>query len=106
MAKRGAFGEALARETEELLYIRLRIDDELKVDRIGHEQRGKNDDSADQLSEDAWKHLSALIQAYRNPDKDYRSKARLITEKDWVSDYDHLARVREWSTGDDGEDAS
>ncbi len=102
MAARGAFGEELQRSAAELAYIRLRPKDELKVDRIGHDERSTKDDDAETLAEHAWNRLALLVTEYQKEDMAYRSKARFISENDWVSDYDHLARVSEWSTAEDG----
>ena len=104
MAARGAFGEELKGDASVFGYVRLHPDNELKVDLIGDDKDKKAD--AKQLAEDSWTRLIGLIQAYRDPSKDYRSKAKGELNKGWVSDYDHLARVKEWSVADDGEDAS
>ena len=101
MAARGAFGPVIQASAAALGYIRLKADDEMVVDLIGDDQ-DKHADASD-LSEDAWKRLSDLVEAYRDPEKDYRSKARPISDAAWESDYDHLARVKEWSVSDDGE---
>ena len=102
MAARGGFGDGLQKGAAELAYVRLRPEEELKVDRIGHDARGKNDEDAVTLAEGAWAHLVAQVKEYQKSETPYISKARYISENDWVSDYDHLARVSEWSTGEDG----
>lgn len=84
-----------------LAYVRLRPEEDLKVEWVG--RQGSKSPSAEELMENSWERLAQLIEAYRDPNKQYWSKARIISDKDWVSDYDHLARVREWSTGDEGE---
>ncbi len=104
MAVRGAFGAQLEKEVAELTYVRLRPDEELKVDRIGHDDRLKKDDDAATLAEQAWARLAALVDEYQQQDMAYLSKARFISENDWASDYDHLARVSEWSTVEEGAD--
>ena len=101
MALRGGFGDQLARETAEIGYVRLRPTDELQVDTIG-EATNKNPSAAD-LSEEAWQRLGRMVAAYRQPDKDYRSKARQAADRDWHDDYDHLARVKEWAITEDQE---
>ncbi len=103
MAVRGAFGDELKGEASALGYIRLRPDDELQVDFIGDDADKKAD--AAQLGEDAWNRLASLVQTYRKPDKDYRSKAKGESNKSWTSDYDHLARVKEWAVAEDGDEA-
>ena len=98
MATRGAFGIEAGNGIDCLSYIRLRPEEELEVDTVEGEE-------ACELAEDAWQELQALIEAYQNSSKAYWSKARPVSDNDFESDYDHLARVREWSTGEDGEDS-
>ena len=99
MALRGGFGEELRRKADLIGYLRLRPSDELQLDAI--EEETDKFLSAHELGEQAWERLRELIEAYRDPSKDYRSRARQVPEKSWESDYDHLARVREWSVVDD-----
>ncbi len=101
MALRGGFGDELARHTAKIGYIRLRPSNELQVDTIAEETKGTP--SAAQLSEEAWQRLGRLVAAYREPEKDYRSKARQAPERNWHDDYEHLARVKEWAVTDDQE---
>ena len=101
MALRGGFGAELARETAEIGYVRLRPGAELQVDAIG--EATSRTPSAAELSDEAWWRLGSMVAAYREPDKDYRSKARQAADRDWQDDYDHLARVKEWAVTDDQE---
>jgi len=59
-------------------------------------------DAAD-LPEIAWAGLEQLIQRYEDPGHPYRSRTAPQFVKMYDSDYDHLARVGEWSSSDDGE---
>jgi ATP-dependent helicase/nuclease subunit B len=45
-----------------------------------------------------------LLIAYQNPDRGYPSRTAPQFVKSYAGDYDHLARVFEWSTGADGEE--
>lgn len=101
MALRGGFGDELARDTAEIGYVRLRPGAELQVDIIG--EATSKAPSAAELSEEAWRRLARMVAAYREPEKDYRSKARQAADRDWQVDYDHLARVKEWAITDDQE---
>jgi ATP-dependent helicase/nuclease subunit B len=101
MAKRGGFGDELARDTAQIGYIRLRPAAALQVDVVG--EASSRGPSAAQLSEEAWQRLGRLVAAYRDANKDYRSKARQAPERNWQEDYDHLARVKEWAVTDDQE---
>ena len=100
MAQKGAFGTHLALPTSQLAYVRLRSSDALDIDAVGDGSR-RNDPPAAALGEAAWARLKDLIAAYQASDKDYRSKARRGAHLDRQGDYDHLARVREWSVADD-----
>jgi ATP-dependent helicase/nuclease subunit B len=55
------------------------------------------------LAQAALDGLMGLISRYRRPSQPYRSRTatRFLTQ---ISDYDHLARVREWSAAADEED--
>jgi ATP-dependent helicase/nuclease subunit B len=89
-------------QIQTLLYPRLRIGDELIVTHIGAQTK---EFDAHQLCLDAWKKLSNLVATYQDPEKGYISRAHPFKENDFSSDYDHLARVLEWSIGkvDSGE---
>ena len=45
--------------------------------------------------------LRGLVRAYADPKRGYLSRARPFRKTD-RGDYDHLARVSEWSIEDDG----
>ena len=47
----------------------------------------------------AWRNLEKLIAAYRRPEQGYLSRYAPVREAELGGVYDHLARVREWSTG-------
>lgn len=98
MAKRGAFGEELRADAASFTYVRLRPAEEFKVEDLDKES------IASELAEEAWTKLEELIRAYSDPAKPYVSKARTARSREWISDYDHLARVLEWSTAEQGED--
>ena len=68
----------------------------------------KNDEGidAETLGERAWAKLSAMIAYYASDTNGYISRAMPFKAGDLEGDYDHLARVMEWSSGgDDGGDA-
>lgn len=45
-----------------------------------------------------------LLAVYQNPEQPYASRTAPQFVKTYAGDYDHLARVMEWSTGADGEE--
>ncbi|CAN7225531.1 double-strand break repair protein AddB [Phyllobacterium sp. LjRoot231] len=103
---RGAFHQVGKRDAADLLYVRLRpngkVDPE-SILKIGTAVNG-SEKSAPELGELSWRRLTELLTAYRDPQKGYLSRALPFKESDLTGDYDHLARVLEWSAGgaDDG----
>lgn len=98
MARSGAFDPLPAgHEASDLAYVRLRPADSLVVDRICE---GRDAPEPAVLVEAAWRQLNELILAYRDPAQGYVSRYAPAYEGDLSGDYDHLARVREWATGD------
>ncbi|MFK5979504.1 MAG: double-strand break repair protein AddB [Rhizobiaceae bacterium] len=83
------------KELSELAFIRLRLNDDLKVDELGD-----NKESAQEISQNALLALKTHIKAYENPSQGYLSRYAPKWEVEFGGDYDHLARVREWSIGD------
>lgn len=105
---RGAFHELGARNAADLIYVRLRpngrVDPE-SILKIGTTANG-SEKTAPELGELAWRRLTELLTAYHDPRRGYLSRALPFKESDLTGDYDHLARVLEWSAGgaDDGGD--
>jgi ATP-dependent helicase/nuclease subunit B len=58
--------------------------------------------SAIELSDEAWTRLEQLLLHYNDPMTGYLSRALPFREGETDGDYDHLARVLEWSAGGDG----
>lgn len=56
------------------------------------------------LAKDSLQRLVRLVRAYRNPATPYPSRPRIMFEAMKTGPYDHLARVKEWSTGEGGEE--
>ena len=56
------------------------------------------------MSEEAWARLESLLIHYRDPETGYLSRALPFREGETDGDYDHLARVLEWSAGGDSPD--
>ena len=82
----------------DLAYVRLRPGETLKVDHICE---GKGAPEPGELVELAWRRLEALIGAYSRQEQGYLSRYAPMREGEIGGNYDHLARVREWSTGGD-----
>ncbi len=94
----GGFADLGAVEPGDLVYLRL-------TGRTppGEEIVRASLGESEALAQAAQVGLIGLIRRYRRPTEPYRSRTatRFLTQ---VSDYDHLARVREWSAAADEED--
>jgi ATP-dependent helicase/nuclease subunit B len=94
MVRGGAFGEPFAgRSLARLFWVALN-----SVER-GEPIRNAVEEgmTADQVAEVALARFTALIAAFDQPARAYVSRARPMFETRYESDYDHLARVREWA---------
>lgn len=98
---RGAFAEIGEAMPAELAYVRLKANGDVDHDAI-HEFK-KELKSGPDLADEAWGRLERLIAYYQQPANGYISRAVPFREGDFSGDYDHLARVHEWSAGGDGE---
>ncbi len=98
---RGAFGELGQLKAADLKFIRLKADGTVAEESIGNIKGAEI--AAEQLAQEAWERLAGLIQHYSDQSNGYRSRALPMREHDMDGDYDHLARVLEWSSGAGGE---
>lgn len=104
---RGGFFKGKALQAGELAYVRLRSDGDVVFQTIEKPRgldTGEPPLSAHALGERAWERLRAIIHYYDNPDSGYISRALPFSEASADGDYDHLARVLEWSAGGDDAD--
>lgn len=103
LLKRGAFQGVGALDPAELAFVRLKANGEVLEESILEFKQKRL--SAEILSETAWRRLDELLGHYNNPTTGYLSRALPFREGDIDGDYDHLARVLEWSAGatDDSE---
>jgi ATP-dependent helicase/nuclease subunit B len=99
MAERGAFGPETKCSISDLAFVRLRAGDTLRIDDIANK-----DFSVSDLTGHAWTELEKLVAAYRQPEQGYLSRYAVMREGEVGGDYDHLARVREWSLGETEDD--
>jgi len=100
---RGAFSELGARQPGELCYVRLRPNGAVEPESILRLRTPKSEKSAMALAEEAWERTERLLAWYDNPETGYLSRALPFKEGDTDGDYDHLARVLEWSAGGDSD---
>lgn len=94
---RGAFGELGQRQAGELCYVRLKANGAVEPESILKFK--KSERTAIDLAEEAWERTERLLSWYDNPETGYLSRALPFKEGDTEGDYDHLARVLEWSAG-------
>ena len=92
MAARGAFSEIPEAETSKLLFLRLTGGDKAGEQRLI---------PVDDLAEETWANLVDLLRQYEDEKTPYLSNPR-PQFLGRFADYDHLARVKEWSSGGEG----
>ncbi|MBS9477156.1 double-strand break repair protein AddB [Ancylobacter radicis] len=96
IAAGGGFSDVPAESTAALTYVRLGVT-ELK------ETSAEAGELAAALATETRARLEQLIAAFENPTRGYASLARPMF-RGRFGDYDHLARVKEWSTGGEGDE--
>ncbi|RWB29447.1 double-strand break repair protein AddB [Mesorhizobium sp.] len=102
LLRRGAFKGLGAREPSQLAFIRLKPNGEVFEESILEYNRKPR--TAADLAEEAWVRLEKLLIHYADPATFYLSRALPFREGETDGDYDHLARVLEWSAGGDADD--
>ena len=101
LAARGAFDGVAKGDVASLLHVRLREGSAFKIDDI----TARQELSAAELAEKAYGELADYIAAFARPETAYVSQRAPVPNQAYPGDYDHLARVKEWSIGtDDGGD--
>jgi ATP-dependent helicase/nuclease subunit B len=94
---RGAFKAIGRRQPANLAYVRLKANGEVIEESIlEHNKKAR---SPVELSELAWSKLEDLLHYYADRSNGYLSRALPFREGEVEGDYDHLARVLEWSAG-------
>ena len=102
LLKREAFRDTGKLQPVDLAYVRLKANGEVLPESIL--KHGRSEKTADELSEEAWERLEKLLLHYADPKTGYLSRAVPFREGEVNGEYDHLARVLEWSSGGDGPD--
>ncbi len=103
----GAFRDAGRLSPENLLYVRLKPADSLLVDQVNNELTGRGDNkkSATDLADQSIEELAKFVEALRSGERGYVSRLIPAQQNDYGGEYDHLARVAEWSTAESEEAA-
>lgn len=103
----GGFADIGAREPGDLIYVRLRPGDRFKPETVNGDpasSRSKTPPKTSaQLAEDAARELVKLLTMLKDGRRGFLSRV-LPESAAIVGDYDHLARVAEWSSGDDNDE--
>ncbi|PZV37710.1 double-strand break repair protein AddB [Mesorhizobium kowhaii] len=102
LLRRGAFKDLGEREPSQLAFVRLKPNGEVFEESILEHNRQPK--TATDLAEEAWARLEKLLIHYADPGTGYLSRALPFREGETDGDYDHLARVLEWSAGGDAGD--
>ncbi|MDO6964692.1 ATP-dependent helicase/nuclease subunit B [Rhizobium alvei] len=103
----GGFKDLPALETEDLLYYRLRPGAGFRIDTVNNEKsaRTKEEDrrSANDLADQALLQMIRLTTSLREGKNGFKSRVAPFKDRDYGGEYDHLARVSEWSSADSDE---
>ncbi|WP_267551279.1 double-strand break repair protein AddB [Rhizobium rhizogenes] len=102
--KQGAFRNIGTLMPENLLYVRLRPGDRFKVDQVNneHSSRGGKTEtkSALDLAQESMDQLVKFVSLLQSGEKGFSSRLIPAQQFEYGGDYDHLARVSEWSTAE------
>ena len=103
VARSGKFEDVPGGDLAGLHYVRLREGKGFRADDITKE-RAQKLMSENELAEKALGQLVDLIINYQKPEQGYVSRYAPPSETRIFGDYNHLARVREWSIAEEGSD--
>ncbi|HWU63446.1 MAG TPA: double-strand break repair protein AddB [Ensifer sp.] len=103
----GGFAEVGVRDPGDLIYVRLRPGDRFKTETVNGDpasSRSKTPPKTSaQLAEDAARELVKLLTLLKTGKRGFLS--RVLPESAKIAgDYDHLARVAEWASGEDNDE--
>jgi ATP-dependent helicase/nuclease subunit B len=105
--KMGAFKDVGRLTPNDLTYVRLRPGGRFKVETVNNELTGKGDKakSALDLAAESIEQLTRFVTLLQSGDRGYVSRLIPAQMNDYSGDYDHLARVAEWSTAESTEES-
>lgn len=105
----GAFRAIQARETDDLLYVRLRPGHRFCADVVNNEKRkasaAAQPKSAMELADEALGELSRFVAVLRSGEQGFMSRLIPASARDFGGEFDHLARVAEWASAENSEEA-
>lgn len=107
--KAGAFRKLGAVTPEDLLYVRLRPGDRFSCDKVNNEHANatakRQPKSALDLAQESIAQLTRFVVSLREHKAGFASRLVPMMQSDFGGEFDHLARVAEWSTADDDGEA-
>ncbi|MEM9276952.1 MAG: double-strand break repair protein AddB [Pseudomonadota bacterium] len=98
IAEAGGFMDVGKAELAEIAFIRL-----IQGKKFGLQSISDNKNPIPDIISQTQANLEALIAQYQNEDTGYVSRRAPFRDGDISGDYDHLARTREWSFGEEGD---
>ncbi|MCV3735113.1 double-strand break repair protein AddB [Rhizobium sp. TRM96647] len=105
--KRGAFRDLPSMPPGDLTYVRLkpgdRFDDEVVNNEHARPTKDRQPKSAEDLADDALLQLEKLLAQLLSGHYGFASRVIPEAEREFGGEYDHLARVAEWSTAEGSE---
>ncbi|CAN7619702.1 double-strand break repair protein AddB [Rhizobium leguminosarum] len=98
----GAFRDAGSLVPQDLLYVRLRPGSRFQVDTVNNESSARSDKakSAMDLAAESIDQLVKFVGLLQSNERGFTSRLIPAQQFDFGGDYDHLARVSEWSTAE------
>lgn len=99
----GGFKGPPAQKAGELLYVRLRPGGRFKTDTVNNEG-AKDGKSAAELGSEALEQFTRFVNVLQKGERGFTSRLVPFKQFDYGGEYDHLARVAEWSTAEAEED--
>ncbi len=104
----GAFKAMGQRDAQNLTYVRLKPAAGFKAENVNNQDPAKPDDAskktAMQLAQDAIGQFAKLVGDLKSGKYGFISRLTPAQQRDYGGDFDHLARVAEWTTAEDGDE--
>ncbi|MNU91379.1 PD-(D/E)XK nuclease superfamily protein [compost metagenome] len=104
---RGAFREAGSPTPDNLIYVRLRPGERFFADQVNNEHSSRSSKrppkSAIELATESIEQLTKFVHSLRNGENGFASRLVPEEQQSYGGEYDHLARVSEWSTAEPGD---
>lgn len=100
--RRSAFRGPGQREPANLLYVRLKPGERFEAEQVNNEGAKTNPKSAVELAEDSLAELEKLLTGLIDGRFGFASRLIPEQERNYGGEYDHLARVAEWSSAENG----